>query len=266
MSESKKAENRREDSKAFKKFLVIIIVAFIGGGAVGFFGGMARKQGISILVWLEGAMAEIAPYAAILITTITLIISEILIVLSRKHYGNWNGEEEEVIERIERKLSWALLASNANTVLAYFFFGLGFSGMQTLTREDLYNVRVIIRFATLLAGIVYAMVVMLILQRQVINLEKEINPEKRGSVYDPSFQKRWLESCDEGELLQIYKAGFKAYQITMNACLVLWVITTLGIVIFDFGIGPMTCVVLIWLVLMLSYSIESIKVSKNRNV
>ena len=41
--------------------------------------------------------------------------------------------------------------------------------------------------------------VLVVLQQKIVDLERRINPEKRGSVYDMKFQKTWMDSCDEAE-------------------------------------------------------------------
>ena len=38
------------------------------------------------------------------------------------------------------------------------------------------------------------MVVTVIAQNRIVNFTKEINPEKKGSVYDLKFQKTWIAS------------------------------------------------------------------------
>lgn len=44
-------------------------------------------------------------------------------------------------------------------------------------------------------------------QQKAVDLERRMNPEKHGSVYDAKFQKKWLDSCDESERRQIGEAS-----------------------------------------------------------
>lgn len=45
--------------------------------------------------------------------------------------------------------------------------------------------------------------------------------------------------------------------------MLLWIITTVGSISFDFGLLPMTCVIIIWLVMTLTYSLETMRLSKH---
>ena len=93
-------------------------------------------------------------------------------------------------------------------------------------------------------------------------LSKEINPEKRGSVYDMKFQERWLESCDEAERRQIGQASYKAYTTLNKFCPYCWGVLFLGNMIFHYGILPSTVVLLVWAVLTVSYTREAIRLSR----
>ena len=41
-----------------------------------------------------------------------------------------------------------------------------------------------------------------LIAKLVVDLEKKLNPEKKGSVFEMQFQKTWLESCDEAQKQQ----------------------------------------------------------------
>ena len=113
-----------------------------------------------------------------------------------------------------------------------------------------------------IVGFILCIASSILIQNKIINLEKEINPLLKGSVYDVKFSKKWLDSCDEAIKLGIYKSAFKAYTTVTNTCLILWVICIIGYGLWDFGVVPMVMVTIIWLVQTISYCIESIKSSK----
>ena len=104
----------------------------------------------------------------------------------------------------------------------------------------------------------------LLAQRKIIDFLKEMNPEKKGSIYDVKFSKKWEESCDEAEKLAIYKCGYKAYNSVNTACIVLWLFCFIGSSIWNFGIMPVAMVSIIWFVLITSYTLESYKISKRK--
>lgn len=46
-------------------------------------------------------------------------------------------------------------------------------------------------------------------------------PEKKTSVYDLKFQKKWMDSCDEAEKILIGKCAYKAFGKTNLTCVIL---------------------------------------------
>lgn len=106
------------------------------------------------------------------------------------------------------------------------------------------------------------MVVQLMIQNLVVNLEKQLNPEKRGSVFDLRFQEEWINSCDEAEQLIEYRAGFQAYKIGQYVCIGMWVLCVMAQFAFDTGVFPVACVTVIWMVLVCVYLTEHIRLER----
>ena len=59
-----------------------------------------------------------------------------------------------------------------------------------------------------------------LIQKKIVNLEKEINPLLKGSVYDFKFSEKWLDSCDEQRKLGIFKSAYKAYKSVSITCVI----------------------------------------------
>ena len=96
-------------------------------------------------------------------------------------------------------------------------------------------------------------------QKKAVNLEKMLNPEKKGSIYDFRFQKKWYENLDELEKRQVGIASYKAYRIVNMTCLVMMIVTIFLGMIVKITILPIFIIGALWLVQILSFSIESIK-------
>ena len=97
-----------------------------------------------------------------------------------------------------------------------------------------------------------------------MDLERRINPEKRGSVYDMKFQKTWMDSCDEAERAQIGQACYRAYMVGTKACVFLWVVLLILNFVFGFGLLPIAAVLVVWGVMQTVYALECIRLSKRR--
>ena len=102
-------------------------------------------------------------------------------------------------------------------------------------------------------------------QQLMVDLEKEMNPSKRGSVYDAKFRDKWEESCDELEKIIIYKSAYKAYKTTALTCVILWIVTATLSIAFKTGPLPSVAVTVIWLVQTVSYCREAMKLERGGN-
>lgn len=101
------------------------------------------------------------------------------------------------------------------------------------------------------------------LQQKLVDLTKRLNPEKKGSVYDTKFQKKWYESCDEAERAIIGQCAFKAYQAMVRVCLGLWVVFALGGMFFNWGFLPALAVCIVWGVGQSVYAWWTLKLGKS---
>lgn len=260
VKDTKAAENLREDKRAFKKMILGVAL----GGIVGFFAGflaVGTEAGFAQLAEsLKSVVRVVAPYGNLFFGTITWIVCGVLMRQSHKMYAAWDGEDEDVIELVERKLSYGICFTSVNMVFNFFFFGLG---LYTVEFTQLRRLPTLISLGMIFAGYFYSLIVNMILQKNLVNFTKEINPEKKGSVYDIRFQKTWMESCDESEKLQTYQAGFAAMQTCSYTCMGLWVVCIIGMLSWNFGILPMIMVLVIWLVLIIRYNMECIRLSKS---
>lgn len=259
VQETKAAENRREDKKAFKKLLLAIVLCGVAGFFVGMFSAFAEKGVFTFTEIIKSAVCVAAPFGNLFFGTLVWIVCAGLMRQSHRMYDAWDGEEEDVIDKIEMKLTYAVGFTSVNMILGFFFYGLGMYSIE-FTRLELLSVK--LKTGMIFGGFIYLMVVDLILQKNLINFMKEINPEKQGSVYDLKFKKTWLASCDESEKWQTYQAGFAAMRTCEYTCIGLFIISLIGMLSWNFGILPMMMVFAIWMVLVVRYNVECIRLSK----
>ena len=95
------------------------------------------------------------------------------------------------------------------------------------------------------------------LQRKLIELEKIMNPEKKGSLYDFKFSKKWYESFDEAERKSVGIASYKAFGIVNYTCLVMTVVLIFLGMVCEITILPYLTVVIIWLAQIIAFGVES---------
>lgn len=260
MENAKVQENRREDRRALKKLIVIIVLSAIGGGIVGGCSVRVSHASGGIADALLSLLSVIAPFGSLFITVLLLLWYGIVLRRLRKQFLLWDGEDEELINGIEDKLAWGMILAGVTNILNFFSLGAGFYAFDYF-ELDMYDIMTPVRLAALLGGALCAEAVITFLQKEIVNFTKEINPEKHGSVYDLKFRKIWIKNCDEAELAQSYKAGFFAFQMSGYTCMILVIFWFFGVLALDFGFAPLVMVMIIWLVQTVSYGVKCL--SKN---
>lgn len=264
----KQMENKKEDKKAFKKFAVIMIVAFAAGILVGFGSSVLENviQEGSVQSAIQDAAEKIAVYGGYIVTTGLLIAGVVLYKKSHTEYSSWDEEDEEVLSGIETKLSYVIWFSHLIMFGSYFFFSAGVWAVDILEIKCAIaenNTSYWVALGAVFGNLIYSLAVCCIMQQKAINLSKEINPEKRGSIYEMKFQDKWMESCDEAERYAAYKCSFKTFKTMQLVGMLLWLVCLVGQMSFNTGAFA-TIVVTIFMIIQTSvYSVQSIYFAKH---
>ena len=255
MKDNQLNEIRKENRRALPKYLLLILLGGVCGGLLGFFSSAAGALGAAERI--SGTLERFFPLAALwglpVSSLLTLGGAWYLYFAAKRRCAAWDGEEEAPVEAAEETLSWALFLGTVQMLLDFFL--LSATGMYLHTAASLAAVGF---FLVSVAAII-------LLQQKVVDLERRLNPEKQGSVYDLKFQKKWLESCDEAEQKQIGQAAYKAYRAANTACPILWLVLLFLSYTFDTGLLPSFVVILLWGVLDVSYLLETIRLSRRGN-
>ena len=109
------------------------------------------------------------------------------------------------------------------------------------------------------------MIEAILFQQKCVDTTKQMNPEKKASVYDMRFQKKWIDDCDEAEKIMIGKCAFKAYSATNAVCTVLAIVLAVCALVFAIGFLPSFTVCLIWAVNISMYCKEAMRYSEAGN-
>lgn len=248
-------EIRQANRKALPRFLLILILACLAGGVVGFcaafFGLDAMAAGFH-----SAGMAfsrRVAPWLQVACVVLELAVCLPMYRTSKREVAAWDGEEEEVSDHIERRMSIVLWISGVIFICAMFLMTASYaSGMDGSPALLLVSI----------VGFVAVMAETVIFQQKLVDLCKRLSPEKQGSVYDVKFKKKWMDSCDEAEKILIGKCAYKAYSAVNAACLTLWLVFTLTALFLNTGFLPVLTVCIIWAVSQSVYCYWSLRLSK----
>lgn len=256
-------EIKKANRKALPKFMLIMVIGLLAGGSIGF---CAAKYGLNTLA---GGMKSvglffgtyIAPWLMLMTAVIVPVVCVLVYRSAKKLLSSWDGENEEVSDTIDKKLSIVIWITSAALILSYFLIAASYSGgFDTFENEN----NIVLLFIGI-AAFFTIMIEAVVIQQKCVDAAKKTNPEKTASVYDPKFQKKWMDSCDEAEKIMIGKCAFKAYAATNAVCMVLSIVLAICVLTFGIGFLPSLAVCLIWIVNQSVYCKEALKYSKAGN-
>lgn len=256
MNEAVRVENKKEDKKFFGKFLIILACSFVVGIAAGIGMAFMKQEDLASVIsdLVYNFAVTIAPYVSVVYVLIMGTVLLFSYSSAKKRIAAWDGEDEDEYQKIDNSLGNVLYALNIGLVVTYFFFAIGFEDIAG--RSGLADACYILGFIAALALIIFG-------QNLIVNLTKEMNPEKKGSVYDTKFLDKWEDSCDEAEKILIYKSAYKTYTMMSHMFIGLWVFCVFGSHVFGWGPMPVTMVSILWLCQVCFYTHYSKYYSKH---
>lgn len=256
------ANNKNEDKKQFKPFIIIMIICVIVGIGAGKLLRIVENDLESIkeaMAHVEVVFAYVLPSLFLFINIVELIFVSGLVWKQEKRLKEWNGEDEEILDDIERKLDLPLNLTNALQILGMFLFA---TCIHIYVSVELPKLHENIIFWIVMIDFVASLIICTMSQKRMVNLVKVMNPEKNGSIFDVNFNKKWEESCDEAQKMLLYKASYRAFRVSIVMCCCLWVVCLLTDFAFHTGLFPIAVVLLIWLVQVLTYSKEASRLER----
>lgn len=255
-----KNEIKKANRKAVPKFLLIMLLSLILGGAVGFFSAKYSLNTLSDSLKSAGTFfgVYIAPYLMLAMAIVIPIVCILLYKSAKKILSSWDGEDEDVYNAADKKLSVIMWITSAFLILSFFLITASYSVGFSAFESKRHTLPVLVGIASFFAILIEAVLI----QQKCVDAVKIMNPEKTASVYDTKFQKKWLDSCDEAEKIMVGKCSYKSYAATNTVCIILSVVLAIFALVFETGFLPSLAVCLIWLVNQSAYLKEAMKYSK----
>lgn len=266
--QSENTEEKQNDRRIYLRFILFLLISTIGGFLLGrdtrILQDLAGTDIAFVLKKISLAMTYILPVLYLLLHLTVAVVSFIIYGTAKRRAALWDGEDDEYIESVEAQLDIPTVLGNVTLVLSCLLYTVLIYQVEYMNITQKHQSALVLCGTVLLvAGFVYEMIV----QKLVVDLLKELNPEKRGNVFEIDFMKTWVESCDEAQKLNQYKATYHSFRATNFACLILWLVCFMVMIIFHTGLFPSICVSVIWLILTVSYSISAWRIEhrKHRN-
>ncbi|MCM1498327.1 MAG: DUF3169 family protein [Clostridium sp.] len=260
-------KNKKSDKKIYIIFIVVMAVLYGAGYQAGRWIKRAEKSGsleTALDAWKDSLTAALPPLYLVL-AVVSLIAVCLLYLSCKKMYQilQDNPEDDDLWDRLEDKLNQPLILSNVMTILDIFFFGCVIWIAEFHSYGKSGGCETVILAADFILFFVIFAVAMLV-SKGIVDIEKKLNPEKQGNVFDFKFNEVWFSSFDEAQKLITYKAAYKAFMDTNYTCIILYILAFMGMFIFKTGIYPLLCVCVIMLVNNLSYMLRAAKLERGK--
>ena len=248
--------DKKENSKKIGiKFAITMICSLFAGLIAGILAAKYGKKSISVV---DISNTLIIPLTVLfcLISVGLFIASYVIYVRSQREFRNWDGKDEDLLSKIEEKLSYPLLFTGIAQAVGYGFFPtIMWMGDQADIDKMLLSAAGFVSAVMFILTFVWVLTI----QHYIVKFLKLVNPEKKGSIFETDFNKKWLNSCDEAQKMQVYRAGFVAYNAGIKCCIALWLLSLVGMTVLDTGVLPVIMASIFLLVLTVAYCVECIK-------
>lgn len=256
-----KVKTVKEDKKIFRKFIMIFALCFIAGMVMGMLARMAAKSEWSLeglLHKMEEVLLYTVPVVFFLVNMVNWLVCRRAHKKAEALYRSWDGEDES-IEEVDSIQNRGLLWNNIIYILSFLFMAI-VTKISFNEAFPKFN-RMVALIATSLCFI-WSLLLFLIVQKKAVELNKRINPEKRGNIFDVHFHKEWEKSCDEAQRLTMYKASYRAYGNTQKACMILWLLCFMLDIAVGIGMLPGVMIIVVWMVQTVTYMWTAAKLEK----
>lgn len=251
-------DTQKNDKKIFIKWVFVIVVAFILGCTGGFLAGEHPEIIDAFLQMLANTSDFLMiPLVVLFLLSIVLGYGYSFYKYRKAKQLVEKGYDDDSYDKAEKELSKASLVSNILCGFNYMFFGICLFSAG-MAEEDLSIQQLAFSFVTILLFII-AMACSVIIQNKSVNLNKKMNPEKRGNMFDKKFAKEWLGSCDEAEKALIYESAYSAYRVAIGISTGLWAVSLIGMMSFHTGVLAIIVSSVMMIVLISTYSITAYK-------
>ena len=205
---------------------------------------------------LQNMIADLSPYMITVFEVLGLGYTIFLYWSAKQKFLRWDQEDEDFIEDVEHQIEKGMMMTDIEQIICFLLLAFLLWNLKENRRVSEALIGCLI-FLVLMVGMVFV-------QRAYIELLRKINPEKRGDALDIHFQKKWIESCDELEKMQIYESCYHSFQ-TMQKCFPIAMgIFMFAEIYFNMGVFPIVILGILWLIQTITYKNYAMKLSRRK--
>lgn len=261
MSKEKKEE--RSEKKTILIFIAVLIACSVGGFLAGFGSALIEDMGGFDMIrenlgeWLSPVCAVLFYVSNVVFGILTAFYAG---MVKKLHTDYLSDEDDELLlDKLEQVMNYPVLVTSIWMIVNVFFASAMFDVIFLSTFGTSHKDPLLISYLIVLI-ISYA--ICLLEQDAIVKLTKQLNPEKRGSIFDFRFNKVWENSCDEGQKQIIYRSGHAGFKNVNTTCVVLWIVSFILQSVMHTGVYPVLFISIIWFVNLISYIVKGMELER----
>lgn len=264
------SKDKKTKEKSTKKALIILIsalaICFLAGYIVGkIMGKVEKTQSFDAVVTAIRAFAfDAIPILFAVVSFLGCLLPVIAYTRCSALYKQLqkDRENDDLWDTLEDKLNVPMIMSNIFSIIELcLFFCFLYDVEKGYGKVSGYQSAM---WVIAVALFVITMAIEILIPKLTVDIEKKLNPEKRGNALDFQFHKVWMSSCDEAEWLIVYRAGYQAFLSTNVVCLILCIVIFIFTFLFKTDIMGFVYVCMILLVNNVSYMTRAAKLERRR--
>lgn len=229
----------KKEKKGYLEFIMIILVSGLMGGVgtmiIGKHGGDVEKLG-SIL---EAFIGKGAFWLIVLMSILGSIANTYMVLTVRKKFREWDGEDDETAEQIERynNRCQGIISCCATMTMVLSGVNIVYGLHRSESKASLAVI------PTLFVGYCLWSAFS---EHILVEQTKKMNPEKKGNALSLHFNRDWDKSCDEQEKARMYGAAYVVYRKSNWLYAGIYIVLLMCSVAVDIGVLPFLMLGIIW--------------------
>lgn len=241
-----------KNRKSFIKLLLLVIL----GAIIGITGNIILRFSEAGIQNFFAEMGVALKHTGLIIESLLfLVVAVVLIsiyIYVRKLWKQEEASDDDMADVCGEKFEhWAqigLTIANTAVGVLLIFACVAFPDVM-VNFSDKDAIRFVLLSLVMLLGCIFTAVMEIL----IYHLMQKRDPKKKGDPSSFSFDKKWLESCDETEKLVIYQAGYKAFNSMQVLMIVGIILSIFGKMQFGTGNFPLILLGCMWVIGMLNY-------------
>ena len=173
-------EIKEANRKAMPMFILLVIAGAAAGGIMGFVIAKYGLHGFSENIERVADVFStfVAPWMMFTTAVFVPLILSPYYMKTKKMLLSWDGEDEEISDGIEKRLSVIIWVTSCGLIISYFLIGAVYSkGLEIFDN----NKGGILPFSIGVVAFMAILVEAVIFQQKCVDLAKIMNPEKKAS-------------------------------------------------------------------------------------